>query len=321
MISWIQTTFQHHFKAIFGVLLAVTIISFIATIGASPGVGRGDHNVAKAEFFGHNLASESDKRLMDGDAALSIELQAGFNPYDGDQIHQYALQRVAALHLADEWHLPSPTTEQMTDYIRTLRIFAGTDGQFDATKYATLRGNMRLSPGGETEVARVLNDDLRCNQVNTILAGPGFLQPSEVKAELVRDDTTWTVGTAEVDYASFHPAEDVSDAKVAAYFQQNALRYQIPASVLESYVAFPLLTYLREMKVTDAEVPRSGPFPQAGSSGQGSEGQDPDRHPQVRSRRRLRRGEAPSRKFAQAREGPQSGGQGCVRFRVLALSE
>ena len=40
MISWIQKYFQHHFRIIFAVLLAVTIISFIFTIGASPGIGR-----------------------------------------------------------------------------------------------------------------------------------------------------------------------------------------------------------------------------------------------------------------------------------------
>lgn len=254
MISWIQTTFQHHFRVIFAALLGVTIISFIATIGASPGVGRADHGAAKAEFFGHNLASAADIRQIDGDAQMSIELQAGFNPYQADQIHQYALQRVAALHLADEWHLPAASDQEVTDYIKTLRIFAGTDGQFDATKYATIRSNMRSSPNGEAEVSRVLNDDIRCNRVNLILAGPGYLQPSEVKAELLRDDTTWSVGTAEVDFASFHPASTVTDAQVAAYFQANALRYQIPSSVLESYVAFPLLTYLRQAAVTDAEV-------------------------------------------------------------------
>ena len=39
MISWIQRYFQHHFRTIFTVLLGVTIISFIFTIGAAPGLG------------------------------------------------------------------------------------------------------------------------------------------------------------------------------------------------------------------------------------------------------------------------------------------
>jgi len=257
MISWIQSTFQHHFRTIFGLLLAITIISFIATIGASNGtLGHADHSVAKVEFFGHNLAAAADMRSIDSDAMMSIELQAGFNPYSEEQVHQYALQRVAGLHLADEWHLPSvsPTSSEMTDYIKTLRIFAGTDGQFDPQKYATVRGNLRGGGQGESDIARVLSDDIRFNHVNAILAGPGFVQPSEVKAELLRSDTTWTIATAEVDYATFHPTIPATDAQIATYFQQNAIKYQIPARVVESYILYPLLNYLPSVKTTDAEV-------------------------------------------------------------------
>jgi peptidyl-prolyl cis-trans isomerase D len=256
MISWIQRSFQHHFRVIFGLLLAVVIISFIATIGATPGVGRADHSVAKVDFFGHNLASAAEMRSIDSDAQMSIELQAGFNPYSEDQVHQYALQRVAGLHLADEWHLPevSPTSSEMTDYIKTLRIFAGSDGQFDPSKYATVRNNLRTGGRGESDIARVLSDDIRFNHVNAILAGPGFVQPSEVKAELLRSDTTWTIATAEVEYASFHPPIAAADAQLETYFKQNALKYQIPARVVESYVLFPILNYLPAVKTTDAEV-------------------------------------------------------------------
>ena len=52
MISWIQKYFQHHFKTIFAVLLAVTIISFIFTIGAAPGIGQADRRVTERRVFG-----------------------------------------------------------------------------------------------------------------------------------------------------------------------------------------------------------------------------------------------------------------------------
>src|SRR5438046_1492952 len=55
MISWIQRTFQQHFKAVFIGLLAITIASFIFTIGAAGGIGRADRTVLKREFFGYNL--------------------------------------------------------------------------------------------------------------------------------------------------------------------------------------------------------------------------------------------------------------------------
>src|SRR5579883_2646911 len=106
MISCIQRTFQQHFRAMFAVLLAVVIISFIVTIGATPGIGRADRSAINRDFFGHNLASAADKSQLMLDAELSIELEAGFNPYDQDRTYNYALKRAAALHLADEWHLP-----------------------------------------------------------------------------------------------------------------------------------------------------------------------------------------------------------------------
>jgi len=50
MISWIQRTFQQHFKTVFAVLLGLIIISFVFTIGAAPGIGRADRATLKREF-------------------------------------------------------------------------------------------------------------------------------------------------------------------------------------------------------------------------------------------------------------------------------
>ena len=77
MITRIQRYFQHHFKAIFAVLLAVTIVSFIFTIGASPGLGRGDRRVVERHFFGYNLSLPDDQARLFGDAQLSASLSVG----------------------------------------------------------------------------------------------------------------------------------------------------------------------------------------------------------------------------------------------------
>src|SRR5271157_1016812 len=101
MISWIQRYFQRHFKIIFGVLLAVTIISFIFTIGSTPGIGRADRREVNRDYYGHNLASREEIQGMIGDARLSVYLQYGPN-VGADQIQSFAFQRAAALHFADE---------------------------------------------------------------------------------------------------------------------------------------------------------------------------------------------------------------------------
>ena len=90
MISWIQRTFQRHFRVVFAALLGITIISFIVTIGATPGIGRGDHVLVSREFFGHNLASRGESQQLNSDAALSVELEAGYTGMDEQQIQKYA---------------------------------------------------------------------------------------------------------------------------------------------------------------------------------------------------------------------------------------
>lgn len=257
MISWIQRYFQHHFKTIFAVLLAVTIISFIFTIGASPGLGRGDRRVVERHFFDYNLGLPDDQQRLMGDAGLSANLQFGsFGGLEAEQIQAYAFNRAAALHLADEWHIPASTSIEVTDMIKTLRMFAGQDGQFDAKTYATFRDNLKTNPRGITEadIARVIADDVRMKKVQTLLSGPGYVLPTDVKNQLARTDTTWTLAITSVDYASFAPAIKPTETDLAKFFEENSFRYEIPPRVVASYINFSSIDYLPGVTVTDAEV-------------------------------------------------------------------
>ena len=257
MITWIQRYFQHHFKTIFAVLLATTIISFIFTIGASPGIGRGDRRVIERHFFGYNLGLQEDTQRLMGDAGLSANLQlGGMGNLEADQIQNYAFQRAATLHLADEWHIPASTAVEVTDQIKTLRLFAGQDGNFDPKAYATFRDNLKTNSRGITEadIARVISDDARAKKVQDLLAGPGYVLPSDIKLQLSRADTSWTLATATADYTSYAPTIKPTDAELTKFFDDNAFRYEIPPSVVASYVDFSALNFIATVKVTDDEV-------------------------------------------------------------------
>ncbi len=255
MISWIQRTFQHHFRTVFGVLLAVTIISFIVTIGAGPGIGRGDRRDVKRDFFGYNLASQEDMGQVMGDASLSIELQVGYSDVDQEQIKTYALDRVAALKLADQWAIPAATSTEITDMIKGLRIFAGADGQFDATRYNSFRDSLKVnSQTSEADIARVIGDQVRVQKVQQLLDGPGYVLPADVRRQLLRTDTSWTIATATIDYAAFAPAISPADAALQAYYKDNAAKYQITPRILASYVDFPATDFIGAVKVTEADV-------------------------------------------------------------------
>ncbi len=255
MISWIQRTFQHHFRTVFGVLLAITIVSFIVTIGAGPGIGRGDRRDVKRDFFGYNLASQEDMGQVMSDASLSIELQVGYSDVDQEQIKTYALDRIAALKLADQWAIPPASPSEITDLIKSLRIFAGADGQFDATRYNSFRDSLKVnSQTSEANIARVIGDQVRVQKVQQLLDGPGFVLPADVRRQLVRTDTSWTIATATVDYAGFAPAISPTDAALEAYYHDNAAKYQVTPRILASYADFPAADFIGAVKVTDADV-------------------------------------------------------------------
>lgn len=257
MISWIQRYFQHHFRTIFAVLLGIIIISFVFTIGASPGIGRGDRRVIDREFFGYNLNLQSDQQRLMGDAGLSANLRYGaFGGLDSEQIQNYAFHRAATLHLADQWHIPNATLSEIEAQIKTLRMFMGPDGQFDPKAYQTFRDNLKSNSRGlsEADIARVIGDDVRAEKVQALLAGPGYVLPAEIKNQISRADTTWTLATATADYAAFKPEIKPSDADLTQFFEQSGGRYDVPPRVVVSYVDFPAANFQSTVNVTDAEI-------------------------------------------------------------------
>ena len=255
MISWIQKTFQHHFRVIFALILISTIISFIIAFGPGSNLGRAERQTVSRDFFGYNLGSQEDQARLIGDASLSANLQTGYNSLEGADLQNYAFQRVAALALADQLHLPAPTSQEVADYIKGLRIFAGEDGQFDAKRYGNFRDSLKSNPRvTEAEVSRVISDDVRANQVQKIIAGPGYVLPSDVKSQLDRSDSVWTLATATADYASFNPSVPASDAALAKFFADNSFRYTIAPSVSTAMAYFPAAAYTGLVSVTEADV-------------------------------------------------------------------
>jgi peptidyl-prolyl cis-trans isomerase D len=246
MISWIQKYFQHHFRVIFAVLLAVTIISFIFTIGASPGIGRAERRASSRPFFGRNLAAENEMAVVSRDTQLSSILhQENSNP----------MFRLGALAVADQLHIPGPTENEFKDFLKTLPLFAGQDGQFDPAAYTRFQSDIRKSNQfPEALVRRVLEDDYRVGRVVALLGGPGYVQSHEVRNQLERFESIWTLGIATVDYKTFAPAVTPSDADLAKYFSDNAARYEIQPQISLRYAEFPSYEFIDKVTATDAEI-------------------------------------------------------------------
>ncbi|CAM3155533.1 peptidylprolyl isomerase [Rariglobus hedericola] len=251
MISWIQRTFQQHFKWLFLILLAVVIISFVFITNASSGFGHTAKQAPAKPFFGINLGSSEDTQALVKDATLSVQLH-GMQIRSEGQFQQYALQRYAALHLAGQLNLPTPTNEDLARHIQTLRAFTDASGRFDAKRYADFRDSLKTNPQlHESDVTRVLMDDVTYQQVLKLLSGPGYVLPADVQNQLNLADSVWSLEAVTIDQASFKPSVAVTDEALSKYFEYNAPRYEVGPKVGVSYIDFPASAYVSQVTVTD----------------------------------------------------------------------
>lgn len=256
MITWIQKTFQQHFRIVFAVLLGLIIVSFVFITNASSGFGHAETQVRKVPFFDLNLGSKDDAQRLATEAGLAVELQYGVRADNSEQFQEFSLNRYAALYLANQLHVPGPSDAELTAYIRTLRAFLGPDGTFDAKRYEEFRKSIDQSKRvTQAQVRQVLSDNLRIERVTKLVTGPGYVLPSDVKQELTLADTSWTLATAAIDRASFTPAITPTDAELARHFEENSFAFTIPPRVSVDYAEFSAEAFLPYVPVTpEAEV-------------------------------------------------------------------
>lgn len=244
MISWIQKNLQQHYRIVFGILLVLIIVSFVFITNASSGFGRADQRVRNTPFFDRNLGVKQDVEKIYRDAQIAIELQFGMPAGSVPQFDQFALSRYAGLYMANQLRVPEPTKFELEQHIKTLRVFAGENGEFDASRYAEFRAQLGKNGGpSQADVLRVLADDVRIERVTRLIVGPGYTLPSDVKRELALADTSWTLATATIDRSSFTPTITPTESDLTRFFEENALRYTIPAQVSVRYAAFAADNY------------------------------------------------------------------------------
>ncbi len=259
MISWIQRTFQQHFKWLFLALLVVVIISFVFITNASSGLGSGAHaKLPDRPFFGLNLSNAEDRRVLMQDAELSLFLRRpAYQQPSEAETQDYALQRHAALHLADQINLPAPAPDspEFAAFIQTLGRFSGPDGNFDPKAYSSFIDSLKINPRlTEGDVARVLLDDVRVQTYENLLGGPGYVLDSDLAEQVARRDTRWSLAVAEIDGKAFAPRIDTSDTALAAWFETNSRRYEVGPRVSVSAITVPAERFADSAKLSDADV-------------------------------------------------------------------
>jgi peptidyl-prolyl cis-trans isomerase D len=254
MISWIQRSFHKHTKLVFFFLLVAVAVPFVF-MGVWSGNGSPTVKLNKRDFFHVNLGNEEQVRRMFNDADLSAQLKEGYNALQGAQLQQYAFQRVAGIALAEQLHLPVPTAEQVSAYVLTLRAFHNEQGQFDHARYSQFSDMLKTGAGiSGADVNRVLRDDARLAELGKVVGGPGYVLPYDVKQQLIRADSLWTIQVATLDYATFEPTIPTTDDVLKKFHEDNEFRYEIPARPRLSYVEFKTADFVPPVAPSEAEA-------------------------------------------------------------------
>jgi peptidyl-prolyl cis-trans isomerase D len=256
MISWIQRYFQKHIRLVMFIMLIIVGLPMVVIYSQSSGIGMADVKVRQQQFFNVNLANQEQASRVFSDGELSGYLRAGYPALQGAQLQQYALQRIAGLALADELHLPVPTDEQVSQYVQTLRAFQNPEGGFDQSAYTRFGDSLKSSgsPFTAAGVTRVLRDDTRLEALVKLVGGPGYVLPADVKQQLSRIDSTWTVQVASLDYTGFNPAINPTDEALKKFHEENAFRYDVPVRPRLSLVEFKAAAFAPPVGPTEEEL-------------------------------------------------------------------
>ncbi len=255
MISWIQHHLIRHGRWIFLSLLALIIVAFVFTIGATPGCTTDRSGYEENLFYGIDLNSPRESEVIIEKVRLSAFLN-GQQIRSDEQFQNQLTSRIALLHLAGEIGVPSPSQETLADYITTKDAFRGDNGEFSADAYTEFVDSIESNPGTPQGLfIVVLEEDYRINQIGSVLSGPGYLLPSEAIAQTQRNATELNLVTAELNYADFMPEITAEETALREYYDANTLRYEIPERIKASYVFFDLEGYVEKVpEPTEAEL-------------------------------------------------------------------
>jgi peptidyl-prolyl cis-trans isomerase D len=244
MISWIQNHLIRHGRWIFLSLLALIIVAFVFTIGNTPGCTTDRSGYEENLFYGVDLNSPREREAIIEKVQLSAFLN-GQQIRNDQEFQSMLTSRIARLHLADEIGVPAPDQATLTEYIQTKNAFRGPDGEFSADEYTRFVDQIESNPRTEQGlVLEVLMENYRIDQIEEALSGPGYLLPSEALAQTQRNQTEYTLETAQLSYADFSPEIDASEAVLRDYYETNQLSYEIPERIRASYVFFDESNYL-----------------------------------------------------------------------------
>lgn len=247
MISSLQKILQKHHKWLFSILLAVITVSFVFTVGSSPGIGRNVRDSGR-KFFGVHLNSRKEVLPWIQEVEMNAQLRQLFMMRFVPNLEDFALfARLATLHMADELAIPDPTKTQLSTFVETYPAFRNEAGQFDPNRYNRFLESLEKDSFQKGIFEKMLLDDFRCSLVEKALSAPAFISPAEVLYSLQRKNTKYTFSIA-----NFHndigPKSIVaSDEELNQFYKEHQEDYVLGEQMVLDYLEFPNENFLTEI--------------------------------------------------------------------------
>jgi peptidyl-prolyl cis-trans isomerase D len=246
MISLLQNILQKHHRWLLSILLAVIVVAFVFTIGASPGIGKS--NAKHVYFFGYDMADSKQLNELIAGVACTEILNGRAGNYPANHLESLVLRRAVALGLAKELRVPDPSPENLKAYIRKLPIFLDGSGKFSPSLYeAALK---KLDSGGvdSDRLKGILCENCSIEAVESALSGPGVAFKSRTMAQLARMYAEYDLVATTISTDGIVVDGDIVNAAIENFYGEHADRYVQPVTYSVSAVRFPVDDFRKKVK-------------------------------------------------------------------------
>jgi peptidyl-prolyl cis-trans isomerase D len=164
---------------------------------------------------------------------------------ENELYQQFMVNRLVLRHEAEQLGI-RPSTNEITDLVKTFRAFQGEKGGFDINKYSEFT-KTELGPSGfsEAQIEELAADQLALTKLKTLLSLGVQIPETESKANYERAYGKIDATVVRLHSADFQSQVNVTDDDVAKYFESHKAQFN---SEETRKVKFVTLTLNEEQK-------------------------------------------------------------------------
>ncbi|MDE6575877.1 MAG: hypothetical protein K2L24_00530 [Opitutales bacterium] len=236
---------------LFGLLLVAVVVSFVFTVGSSPGIGRGRQWHQK--FCGIDLGSRQTLSQWQRETELSTQLRQIFLWLP--QMREFALfTRLVELKLADQLGIPEPNKTQIEQFVERYPAFQDAQGKFDANRYNDCIEEFSRDAFQQGILEQTVRNDYRCAAVENLLMGRGVALPAEARYLLSIENQRYDGAIARFQIPENLETIAVDGAKLKEYFEQHREDYKLSEQIVLDYVVFSNEQFLADLPTPSKET-------------------------------------------------------------------